>query len=134
EREVYRIPDGWELGSGFSVSGDGIYIALVEKQGSKSRLQLVGVAQGKATTVVEHEGELRHPQTRPKRASVLYQKDSTLCLVNYDGQNNINLCTVVQSPGGATWSADGRFVSYLAPNEASVRLHEITPDTRQDKD
>src|SRR5262249_49815116 len=36
EREIYRIPDGWELGDGFSVSGDGIYITLIEKQGTKS--------------------------------------------------------------------------------------------------
>ncbi|MBI4905755.1 MAG: PD40 domain-containing protein [Acidobacteria bacterium] len=134
ERQVYRVPEGWELGDGFSISGDGVNIALIEKQGTKSRLRLVGVAGGAATTLIEHEGELRHPQTRPRRASVLYQKDTTLCLVHYDGKNDLQLGTMVPSPGAALWSVDGRTVSYLAPKGNSVYLREVVPDTRQDKE
>ncbi|MBI3681733.1 MAG: PD40 domain-containing protein [Acidobacteria bacterium] len=133
EREVYRIPDGWELGEGFSVSIDGLYAALVEKSGSRSRLQLVGLARGNLTTLVEHEGDLRHPQPRPRRASVLYQRDDTLFLVNYDRQHNVGLCKMVPSPGGAQWSPDGRTVLYLSPKEPLVSLRECTPDTRQDQ-
>ncbi|MBS1825471.1 MAG: PD40 domain-containing protein [Acidobacteria bacterium] len=130
EREVYQIPEGWEMGDGFSVSGDGIYSVLVEKQGSKTRLRLIGMLKGNATTLVEHDGVLAHPQTRPRRASVLYQRDDQLCLVNYDGQNNIQLAKIAPSPGAAIWSPDGRTVQYLDP-KASMR--EVTPDTRQDK-
>ncbi len=134
EREVYRIPDGWEAGDGFSISGDGVHIVMVEKQGSKSRLRLIAVSNGLATTVVEHEGELRHPQTRPRRGSILYQRDTMLSLINYDGKNNLALATITPSPGAATWSADGRVVSYLAPKGNSVYLREVVPDTRQDKE
>lgn len=130
EREIYRVPDGWEVGDGFCVSGDGIYVVLAEKQEGKSRLRLIGVAKGNATTIVEHEGALAHPQTRPRRASVLYQRDDQLCLVNYDGQNNIQLAKVTQSPGAALWSPDGRTVQYL---DRVTDMREITPDTRQDK-
>lgn len=130
EREVYRIPDGWEPGDGFSIAGDGIYGVLVEKQGTRSRLRLIGMAKGNATTLVEYEGEVSHPQARPRRASVLYHRDDQLCLVNYDGQNNLQLAKITPSPGAAIWSPDGRTVQYL---DRASTLREITPDTRQDK-
>lgn len=130
EREVYRVPDGWDVGDGFTVSGDGIYAVLAEKQEAKSRLRLIGVAKGNVTTLVEHDGILAHPQTRPRRASVLYHRDDQLCLINYDGQNNIELAKITQSPGAALWSPDGRTVQYL---DRITDMREITPDTRQDK-
>ncbi|MBL8177955.1 MAG: PD40 domain-containing protein [Bryobacterales bacterium] len=130
EREVYRIADGWEMGEGFSVSGDGIYAVLAEKQGAKSRLRLIGMAKGNVTTLVEHDGVLAHPQARPRRASVLYQRDDQLCLINYDGQNNIALAKIHPSPGAVLWSPDGRTVQYLDPGSA---MREVTPDTRQDR-
>jgi oligogalacturonide lyase len=133
EREVYRIPDEWELGEGFSLSGDGIYAVMVEKKGDRSRLRLIGIAKGNATTLVEYEGVLRHPQTRPRRASVMYERDSALHLVNYDGQNDQKLGDVVPSPGGAIWAPDGRTVAYLRSQEKKVELREVTPDARQDK-
>lgn len=133
EREVYRIPDDWELGEGFSLSGDGIYAVLIEKKEGRSRLRLIGIAKGNATTLVEHEGILRHPQTRPRRASVMYERDSALHLVNYDGQNDQKLSDVVPSDGGAAWSPDGRTVLYLRAQDRKVELREVTPDTRQDK-
>jgi oligogalacturonide lyase len=129
EREVYRTPEDWEPGNGFCVSGDGIYSVIAEKQGKRSRLRLVGMARGNATTVIEHEGELAHPQTRPRRASILYQRDDHLCLINYDGQNNIALASIAPSPGAAIWSPDGRTVQYL---DRGLALREVTPDTRQD--
>lgn len=133
ERKVYEIPDGWELGEGFSVAGDGLYAALIEKQGAKSRLCLVGLARGNATTVVEHNGVLGHPQTRPRRAGILYQRDGALWLVNYDGQNNQKISSLACSAGAALWSPDGRTVAYLQAKDRSIALREATPDTQQDK-
>ena len=130
EREVYRIPDDWELGEGFSVAGDGVYAVVVEKQGKRSRLQLIGMAKGTSSTMFMCEEPLAHPAPRPKRASVLYQRDDKLCLVNYDGQNNIQLATLTPSPGAAIWSPDGRTVQYL---DRGITIHEVTPDTRQDR-
>lgn len=48
-REVCRIPEGWKLGSGFSVSGDGVHGAHVEVRDGAHRLRLVGVATGAAS-------------------------------------------------------------------------------------
>jgi oligogalacturonide lyase len=133
EREVYRIADDWELGEGFCVAGDGVYAALVEKQGSKSRLRLIGMAKGNVTTLVEHEGVIRHPQPRPRRASVLYQRDDSLCLVHYDGQNDRRLTSVIPSAGAAEWTPDGRTVLYLQARGKAITMRELTPDTQQDK-
>lgn len=132
-REVYRMAEDWSPGEGFSVSGDGLYAALIEKRQGQSRLRLISLASGKASTLIEHSGLLAHPKPRPRRASVLYQRDDELWLVNYDGQRNQRLCTFNPSPGGAHWTPDGRSVLYLATENRRVTLREVTPDTRQDK-
>lgn len=133
EREVYQIPEGWEMGDGFCVSGDGIYATLIEKQGSKCRLRLIAMARGNAVTLAEADQELRHPQPRPRRASVLYQRGETLHLVNYDGQNDQKIANVAPSEGAALWSPDGRTVLYLEAKDRTVVMKEVTPDNRQDK-
>lgn len=134
EREVYRIPDGWEAGEGLCLAGDGVNAALIEKQGDKSRLRLIGVARGNATTVVEHDGILSHPQPRPRRGSVLFQCDGEIQLVNYDGQNRIKLSKIAPSEGAAVWSNDGRYVDYLQLNDRNqITMREVVPDSRQDR-
>jgi oligogalacturonide lyase len=134
EREVYRIPDDWELGEGFSVALDGVYAVLVERQQNRSRLQLLGMSKGNVTTLVEHEGVLRHPQPRPKRASVAYLKDAELHLINYDGSGAKQLITApcLTSPGSAFWTRDGRSILFLAENEKRmVWIQESIPDSGQ---
>lgn len=133
DREVYRIPDDWEAGEGLCVSLDGIYAALIEKQTEKYRLRLIGMTRGNATTIAESTEPIRHPQPRPRRASVLFQQGDSLHLVNYDGQQNKRLCPVKASPGAAHWSPDGRNVAYLSAKDRTVVVREITPDTMQDK-
>lgn len=131
-RQVYRIPEGWQLGEGFAVSGDGIYAALVERNGEQHRLRLVGLAKGNATTLVEGNEPLRHPQMRPRRASVLYHRGDALHLVGYDGTGDKRLGAAIATPGAAIWSPEGRTVLYLRAEERGVLLHESTPDTLQD--
>jgi oligogalacturonide lyase len=133
ERDVYRIPDDWELGSGVTVALDGVYAALVENKGTRSRLRLISMAKGTAITMVESEDAILHPIPRPRRASVLYQRDGMLWLVNYDGKNNQRLCPVNTASGAAHWSPDGRNVLYLAGSDRGVVLRERTPDTQQDR-
>lgn len=133
EREVYRTPEGWDLGDGLSVSVDGVSCVLVEKKEQKHRLRLIGIARGSATTLAEADEPIRHPQPRPKRASVLYQHGDSLHLVNYDGTHNVRLCDLKPSPGAAQWSPDGRVVFYLSGKEKLITLREFTPDTMQDK-
>jgi oligogalacturonide lyase len=136
-REVYRSPEGWTRGRGFSVSEDGLYAFLVETREQRSRLRMIGLAGAGATTVVETAGAIEDPLPRPKRAGVLYRGDrNSLWLVNYDGADNRRLRTVEEQVGPALWSADGRTVLYLSYSE-EVRgrhsLREHTPDTNADR-
>jgi len=138
-REVYRIPAGFEAGSGMSLAEDGLYTALIEKKGSAHRLRLIRMADGMATTLAEADGsadnEMRDPIIRPRRASVLYSKDGGLWLANYDGQQNYRLRVAEGETGPANWSPDGRSVLYLNYPADRRRLHnirEFIPDTNED--
>jgi oligogalacturonide lyase len=137
-REVYRIPEGFENGSGMSLAEDGLYAALMEKKGSAHRLRLVRMADGTATTLAELSGtgqELRDPIVRPRRASVLYARNDGLWLANYDGQQNYRLRVAEGETGPANWSPDGRSVLYLNYPADRRRLHnirEFVPDTNED--
>lgn len=133
DREVYRVPEGWEFGDGLAVSVDGVSAVLVERQGSKHRLRLIGMARGTAVTLAEADEPIRHPQPRPRRASVLFQQGGSLRLVNHDGQQNKRLCELVASPGAAQWAPDGRSVFYLSAKEKLISLREFIPDSMQDK-
>jgi oligogalacturonide lyase len=136
-REVYRSPDGWTRGVGFSVTEDGMYALLVETSRERSRLRLIGLAKSGATTVAETVGAIADPLPRPKRAGILYRRDgNSLWLVNFDGAGNRRLHTAEGKVGPALWSADGRTVLYLSyAEEARPRhtLREHTPDTNADQ-
>jgi len=135
-REVYRAPDGYAMGTGMSISEDGLYATLVEKQGTdRWRLRLVRAANGMATTLAEANEEMRDPIPRPRRASVLYRRGTGLWLANYDGQKNYRLRLADGEIGPFTWSPDGRSILYLNYPADSHHLHnirEFTPDLNQD--
>ncbi len=132
---VYEVPAGQECVS-LSVSEDGMHAFLVEAKGVGSRLRLIPLMRGAATTVVESDGRLLDPRPRPKRAGILYRRDdATLWLVNYDGQQNRKLRVGAGRVVRALWSPDGRTVLYLSIQEEPKRIHairECTPDTNAD--
>jgi len=134
-REVYRIPEGFEAGSGMSLAEDGLYSALIEKKGASHRLRLIRLADGTATTLAQADEEMRDPIVRPRRASVLYSREGGLWLANYDGQQNYRLRVAEGETGPANWSPDGRSVLYLNYPADRRRLHnirEFVPDTNED--
>jgi oligogalacturonide lyase len=134
-REAYRVPDGFTPGTGMSLSEDGLYATVVEKQGDRYRLRLVRAATGMPTTLAEANEEVRDPMPRPRRASVLYRRGNGLWLANYDGQQNYRLRLADGELGPATWSPDGRSILYLNYPTDPHRLHnirEFTPDLNQD--
>lgn len=135
-REVYRVPEGFEAKGGMSVAEDGLYAALIERQREKSRLRLVKMADGSATTLAEANEEMSDPIPRPKRASVLYRRGDGLWIANYDAQQNYRLKLAEGELGSANWGPDGRSVFYLNYPADSHRLHgirELVPDTKEDK-
>jgi oligogalacturonide lyase len=134
-REVYRIAEGFEAGSGMSLAEDGLYAALIEKKESAHRMRLIRMADGAATTLAEAGEEIRDPIIRPRRASVLYSRAGGLWLANYDGQQNYRLRVADGETGPATWSPDGRSILYLNYPADRGRLHnirEFIPDTNED--
>jgi oligogalacturonide lyase len=137
ERELYRVPEGWERCLGMSVGPDGTHATFAERSGEKSRLRMAPLLQGPARTVVEAPFPIYDPIHRPMRAQILYrQGDRGLWLVNSDGQQNRQLKTAPGRIGTANWSPDGKTILYLNYPEDATQLRtirELTPDTNTDK-
>ena len=138
DREVYRVPEGWTRGPGASVTGDGVSAILSEVSEQASRLRLINVVKGTATTVIETAFPAAHPIARPRRAQILYrQGDEALWLVNFDGKQNRRLKTAQDGAiGPAFWAPNGRTVLYLhipADKSKLVAIREHTPDENVDK-
>jgi oligogalacturonide lyase len=136
KRPVYTAPQGWQLGSGMSVSEDGFFVALVEVKDKQSRIRLVATGKGLATTVTESsEAELHDPVIRPKRAGLVYGRGNELWLGNFDASQNYKLRVAAGEVFSAHWSQDGRIVEYLVRAEGArlPALRECQPDANEDK-
>ena len=137
ERELYKVPEGWERGEGMGVGPDGTHATFVERKGEASRLRMVTLGQGVARTVIEAQFAMSHPIHRPMRAQILYrQGNDTLWLVNSDGAQNRKLRTAAGAIGSPNWSGDGKTLLYLnLPDDKKVlnNLRELSPDANTDK-
>jgi oligogalacturonide lyase len=134
--EVYRLQDGFNFGTGFSLSEDGLVSAVVEEKPGMSRLRLITMHTGAAATIVESPDPISDPLPRPKRAGLLYRRNNELWVVNYDGAQNRKLRIAPGEVGTALWSADGRTVDYLnipADHKLLNNIRELTPDTNEDQ-
>ena len=137
-REVYRLAAGYEAGSGLHLSEDGLYAVLVERKQASSRIQLITMRTGAASTLAESTAdELSDPMERPKRAGILYRRGKDeLWVVNFDGGQNRRLRVAEGGIGPAFWSADGRAVLYLNYPSDPKKLHgirEFVADTNEDR-
>jgi oligogalacturonide lyase len=135
-REVYRVEEGFSLGTGFSLSDDGLVSALVEEKPGMSRLRLITMRTGAATTVAESPDPISDPQPRPKRAGLMYRMNNVLWVVNYDAGQNRKLRIAPGGFGAALWSADGRTIDYLnlpADPKQLNNIREFTPETNDDQ-
>lgn len=137
ERRLYEVSEGWERCTGMSVGPDGTHAAFAERKGDGSRLRMVTLGQGAASTVVAAPFVMSEPVARPMRAQILYRKgDEALWLVNSDGQQNRQLKLAPGRVGPANWARDGRTLLYLNfpddPHELNT-IREHTPDTNTDK-
>lgn len=139
EREVYRVPEGWERAPGMSLSPDGTHAFFAEWKGAASRLRMVplGAIPAVPRTVLEAPVKMAHPQARPLRAQALYREgEDALWMVNLDGRDNRKLKLAAGRVGGVEWSADGKTLLYLNFPEDRTQLNairEFTPDVNADK-
>jgi len=136
DRDVYRVPAGWQRTPGMSLVDDGNNVLFGEQREDTSRLRMVG-SRGALRTIVEQPWEIGHPLARPRRAQVLYrQGDQALWLVNMDGRQNRRLTLAEGRVGPADWSRDGRLVLYLnlpADTRQLNAIRECTPDQNTDR-
>jgi oligogalacturonide lyase len=135
-KPLYQVPDGWERCAGLTVGPDGTHATFAERQGDKSRLQMVPLTQGLARTVVEMPFVMSHPIMRPMRAQVLVrQGDDALWMVNSDGTQKHQLKLGAGKVGPANWAGDGKTLLYLSiprdPKQLTT-IREFAPDTNAD--
>jgi oligogalacturonide lyase len=137
DRELYKVPEGWERGPGMSVGPDGTHVTFVETKGEASRIRMVTLGQAIARTVIDAPFTVAHPIHRPMRAQILYRQGTdTLWLVNSDGAQSRRLRTAPGGVASPNWSSDGKTVLYLNLPEDRKQLNnirEIVPDTNADK-
>jgi oligogalacturonide lyase len=137
EREIYRVPEGWQRCPGASITDDGLHAIFAERRSDVSRLRLVAMAKGAAATIAENPWPISDPVGRPRRAQVLYrQEDRALWLVNFDGQQNRKLKIAPGTVGPVRWAPDGRTLLYLHFPDERTQLNTIrehTPDANHDQ-
>lgn len=137
EKEIYRVPEGWRRGDGFSLSRDGSYAALVEVRGETYRLRLVRISSGKAATIVEGTESVSEPRLHTRREGVLYRQGAdSLCLASLDGRSHRRLAAAAGKLGPFLWSPDGKSVLYLnerGPGWVSSGLRELLVDSGADR-
>jgi oligogalacturonide lyase len=137
QREIYRLPEGWQRCPGVSWMPDGMRILFAEKRGGGSRLRVAPLAPGPARTIVEAQFDVEHPAARPGRDQILYRQGAeALWLVDGSGANNRRLKLAAGRIGSTLWSADGKNIQYLNLPEDPAQLHairEFSPDAAAER-
>jgi oligogalacturonide lyase len=137
QREIYRVPDGWQRCAGMSLTPDGTHALFAERRDEGSRLRAVSLAQGIPRTVIEARFSIEHPLARPGRDQILYRQTAEgLWLVDSGGANNRRLKLAPGRIGSTLWSPDGKNVQYLNFPDDPAQLHairECSPDAAADR-
>lgn len=116
EVEIYRVPEGWAMGRGFSISQDGSRACLVETQEGRWRLRMAPLRSkgGEPATAFEAAAPLGDPLPRPRHEDILYRDaEDFLALAEPGGRNSRRLPLAAGRSGPAFWSADGESLVYL---------------------
>ncbi|MEO8130413.1 MAG: hypothetical protein ABI822_25155 [Bryobacteraceae bacterium] len=135
-RTIYAVPGDWKRTAGFGLSDDGLQAILTEQKNDVSRLRIIGMQKGTASTVLESKEPIGDAMPRPRRAGILYRQGGDWWLVNFDGQQNRKLKFASGTAGPALWAIDGKTILYLLYPDDKTKLHQLreyTPDTNEDK-
>lgn len=135
DQTIYAPDGGWASASNIAVAEDGSNAGLVEQQGSRFRLRVIGVRRRGASTLLEADSPVQYMRFRPKRPGLLYNYNGGLTLVHLGGGHSQRLKIAEGVPGDAHWSADGERVHYLltpAEPRRSVQLREYEVESGKD--
>ncbi len=115
DRELYRVPQGWRRGAGFSISPAADAAALVETNDASWRIRRVSLAQKPAAaTVVEAPEPLADPLIRPGHDEILFHQGTDKLMVSAPGGGPARALPLAQGGlGPAFWSGGGANVVYL---------------------
>jgi oligogalacturonide lyase len=125
EREIYRVPEGWERAPGFSASADGSRVLLIERSGSRHRIRSISLRTGPPATLVEADESLSDPIPRPGSDEFLFRRGGAIWV---GGPGNSNSRKLALSPGEALspfWSPDGNSLLYLNVSPDRGQLNTI---------
>jgi oligogalacturonide lyase len=113
-RVVYRVPDEFEPTDGLSISHNGAFAIMVEKNATTWRLRLIPLVRaGAATTIVESAVEIRDPMARPGADEVLYRQNGNEMRLARFIAGRARLLATAPGAVGPIWSPDGAAVLYL---------------------
>jgi len=135
-RDIYHVPEPFEKLPGASYSDDGMYAAFIEAASGKSRLRLLNLLKGTATTLLESPGALRDPLLRPRHGSLLYRNAGEIWMIDFNGQHNRQLTLADGEKPQLRWASDGHALQYLSHSSDPHQLtsvREWVPEDGADK-
>ena len=121
DRDVYTA-EGSRI-TACAVTADGLNALVVERAERTSRIRLVNLTRGTASTFAESEDEITMPLPRPG-GGVAYKSGASMCWCDRSGNERL----LQLAPGriaSAYWSTDGASLLYLNIPEKQGELNSI---------
>jgi oligogalacturonide lyase len=134
DRDVYTPDASFDRLAAFGLEPEGANAYVIEQTAQRSRLRIVNLARGSASTLVESPGEISMPVARPG-GGLAYRSGGSLFVWSRPGTTH-ELALPAGRAISAFWSPDGASLLYLSvadkPGESnSIRQHVIA--TGEDK-
>jgi oligogalacturonide lyase len=134
-REVYRLPDGVERGSGFHVAPGGRYAAFVVK-GPRHRLHLIDLRRRAASLLYESDEPVSAPVFRPGQTVLAFREGRDIRFQRAGKREFMPLPLIASGAiGPFRWSPGGEFLFYLNDRQElgeGVTLRSVDVQTGED--
>jgi oligogalacturonide lyase len=126
ERDVYSATAPYETLADFALTADGSHAYVVERRAGGSRIRLVPLGRGGATSdVVESTDEMSAPLPRPGSAGGLAYRCGDGVSVIERGKPSRDAALAPGRTGSIYWSPDGTSLIYLSIPETKRELNSI---------
>ncbi len=123
DREMYATAPPYDRLGPCAIEHDGSHVCVVEKKPGQSRVQLINVARGAATTLVETENDISMVLPRPG-GGLAYRYGDSIRYRDAAGKDR-QLALASGGIGPAYWSPDGASLLYLNLPSTPGQLNNI---------